>query len=83
MPYRAVVPSSLSSRPTTVHVQCEITEIGTTLAYPPDLTAAVDHLDTCLVELRLQQKVPEMARDVWLLRHINPRGKECFDAITK
>ena len=39
--------------------------------------------DRRLTELKLQPKIPDMARDVWLLRHTDMRGVERVDAITK
>lgn len=39
--------------------------------------------DCRLTEVKLQPKMPDMARDVWLLRHTDMRGVERVDAITK
>lgn len=39
--------------------------------------------DRRLTEFKLQPKMPDMARDVWLLRHTDMRGIERVDAITK
>jgi len=39
--------------------------------------------DRRLTELKLQPKIPDMARDVWLLRHTDMRGVERVDVITK
>jgi DNA-binding transcriptional LysR family regulator len=38
--------------------------------------------DRRLTELRTHSKMPDMARDVWLLRHTDMRGIERVDAIT-
>lgn len=38
--------------------------------------------DPRLTELRTHSKMPDMARDVWLLRHTDMRGIERVDAIT-
>lgn len=47
------------------------------------LPVTIARQDRRLTELKLQPKMSNMARDVWLLRHTDMRGIERVDAITK
>lgn len=47
------------------------------------LPVTIARHDRRLTELKLQPEMPNMARDVWLLRHTDMRGIERVDAITK
>ncbi len=61
------------------------TAFETALAIPARAVLPVTFArrDRRLIELKLQPKMPDMARDVWLLRHAQMRGIERVDAITK
>lgn len=60
------------------------TAFETVLAIPACavLPVTVARRDCRLIELTPQSKIPDMARDVWLLRHTDMRGIERVDAIT-
>jgi DNA-binding transcriptional LysR family regulator len=60
------------------------TAFETVLATPVRavLPAAIARRDPRLIEVQPQPKIPEMARDVWLLRHADMRGIERVDALT-
>jgi DNA-binding transcriptional LysR family regulator len=60
------------------------TSFETILATPSRavLPVTVAGQDPRLVEIKPQQETPDMAREVWLLRHADMRGIERVDAIT-
>ncbi len=57
-------------------------EIAATTPVRAILPEAVAHRDPRLIELPQEPKMPDMARDVWLLRHTDMRGAARIDAIT-
>ncbi|GLO69927.1 LysR family transcriptional regulator [Phaeobacter inhibens] len=57
-------------------------EIATTTPVRAILPKAVAHRDPCLIEVPQEPKMPDMARDVWLLRHTDMRGAARIDTIT-
>lgn len=60
------------------------TAFETVLATPARavLPVTLARQDPFLIELSLEPKVPDMVRDVWLLRHADMRSTERIDAIT-
>jgi len=57
-------------------------EIAVTTPVRAILPEAVAQRDPRLIKLPKEPKMPDMARDVWLLRHTDMRGTARIDAIT-